>query len=58
MPTSMGWMGLEGVAAILASCAVEVRYPGRNADREDAHEALQSAKAIRNAARTLLGLAP
>lgn len=41
-------------ARILSAMAVEVRYPGMNADKEDADEALHSAEAIRDASRRML----
>jgi HEPN domain-containing protein len=55
-PSSLALVGLDEPANLLASCAVEVRYPGRSSDREDAREALKAAEAIRSAARQNLGL--
>ena len=55
-PSSLALVGLSEAANLLASCAVEVRYPGRSSDREDARDALAAADAIRSAARQVLGL--
>jgi len=41
-------------ARILSAMAVEVRYPGMNADEDDADEALHSADEIRDASRSIL----
>lgn len=55
-PVRLPLVGLGEAANLLSSCAVEVRYPGRLSDREDAREALKAAEAIRSASRQVLGL--
>ena len=55
-PSRLALVGLEVASDLLASCAVEVRYPGRSSDREDARETLKAAEAIRAASRQILGL--
>jgi HEPN domain-containing protein len=47
--------GIVKFARILSAMAVEVRYPGMDADEEDAGEALRSAHAIREVSRGILG---
>ena len=52
----------QGVQALRAACesptpyAVDFRYPGEDASDEDALGAIDHAKAVRNAVRSMLGL--
>jgi len=46
------WNRLE----LLSSRAVDVRYPGYTAELDEAHEALETAREFRHAARKILGL--
>lgn len=50
------WNSLVKCANTLSVMAVEVRYPGLSADRDDAENALKSAEAIRDAVRVALKL--
>lgn len=47
---------LRGHANVLVTQAVEVRYPGVSADRQDAEEALDATTAIRKAIRGWFGI--
>jgi hypothetical protein len=47
---------LEEAADALTSMGVEVRYPGLNADAEDAREAVTLATQMREMVRRALGL--
>jgi HEPN domain-containing protein len=51
-----GWQGFRQECEALTDNAIEVRYPGFSADREDAAAALATAQRLRRAAREALGL--
>lgn len=50
------WNTLKQAAITLSVMAVEVRYPGLSADRDDAESALRSAETIRDAVRVALNI--
>lgn len=52
------WEVQRGALATLSAFAVEVRYPGENADRALAREAVVLAGEFRRSARLALGLTP
>jgi HEPN domain-containing protein len=57
LPLSPDWGSYRQACDSLTSSAVEVRYPGFSADREDAEAAVQVMELLRGAARKALGLA-
>lgn len=57
-PSCPGWKAFVAQCDALTDSAVEVRYPGFSASREDAQAALETAERIRSAARAVLGLPP
>jgi HEPN domain-containing protein len=56
LPAEPQLVTLRQAARHLSDMAVEVRYPGISADREDAKEALHAAETIRAAVRTAFGV--
>ncbi|HEO71202.1 MAG TPA: HEPN domain-containing protein [Candidatus Hydrogenedentes bacterium] len=54
LPTFPGLDSLRGKLMSLSDMAVEVRYPGFSADKEDAEEALELARVVREEARGIL----
>jgi HEPN domain-containing protein len=52
-----GWAGLRVDVDALTDLGIEVRYPGKSADAEDAEYALTTAEAVRRTIRTSFGLA-
>lgn len=56
LPLSPDWGSYRQACDSLTSSAVEVRYPGFSADREDAEAAVQAMERLRRAARKVLGL--
>ena len=50
------WESCRGDLAILSAYAVEYRYPGESADRDQAREALKLCRSFRSQARVSLGL--
>ena len=57
-PVDASWESLRPQLERLTGFAVQGRYPGEQADKPTATEALKLAGAIRNAARASLGLSP
>jgi HEPN domain-containing protein len=56
LPLEDSWADVRPALEALTSQAVEVRYPGTSADRQDAEEAVESARRMRAAVRSALGL--
>jgi HEPN domain-containing protein len=56
LPVEPAWAGLRTDAHVLSDVAVEVRYPGLFAGREQAKDAVRRCDAIRLIARASLGL--
>jgi HEPN domain-containing protein len=52
------WVALSPQAARLNAYAVTFRYPGANATKEEAKQALKDCKTLRREARVSLGLPP
>ena len=57
-PVDASWESLRPQLERLTGFAVHGRYPGEQADKPTATEALKLARSIRAAARTTLGLSP
>ena len=55
-PSDPEWEALRPKLDALTSLGIEVRYPGVSADAEDAQEALETARIVRNLVRSSLGL--
>ena len=58
LPLEPTWASLRPQLDALTSLGIEVRYPGTLADREDAEEALRTARASRDIVRASLGIGP
>ncbi|MFH0965674.1 MAG: HEPN domain-containing protein [Planctomycetota bacterium] len=56
VPLEPPWERFRRALDALTSLGIEVRYPGVSADREDATEALNTARAVREAVRSALGM--
>ena len=56
LPRHPLWQSFEAACQTLTQYAVNVRYPGDDATKRDAREALQFATAIRREIRLVLGL--
>ncbi|NOZ21960.1 MAG: HEPN domain-containing protein [Planctomycetes bacterium] len=56
LPFEPSWVTLREDLDRLTDLAVEVRYPGLTADRDDAAKALHMAEKLRHLARIALGL--
>ncbi|MEW6359645.1 MAG: HEPN domain-containing protein [Planctomycetota bacterium] len=56
LPLEPSWITLREALDRLTDLAVEVRYPGLAADRNDAEQALRTAETFRALARKALGL--
>ena len=56
LPRHPLWQSFEAACQTLTQYAVNVRYPGDDATKRDAREALQFATAIRRKTRLVLGL--
>lgn len=54
-PLEPDWSHLRPALDALTSLGIEVRYPGTMADREDANEALETARCVRQLVCTVLG---
>jgi len=57
-PRDPRWHGFDAACHILTGYAVDTRYPGDDATKRDALEALKFVTAIRREARRALGLKP
>jgi HEPN domain-containing protein len=56
LPVEAMWDAMRADLAWLTTSAVEVRYPGETADRDDAKEAARVCKEVRTRVRERLGL--
>lgn len=56
LPIEPSWISLRNEAIVLSSFAVEFRYPGMNAIKSDAKEAIKHCRLIRNTARQSFNL--
>jgi HEPN domain-containing protein len=58
LPIEPDWEDLRDSLLGLTSIGIEVRYPGTEADQEDARQALESASRVRHVVRSTLHLDP
>ena len=56
LPLEPAWGHLQNDLDALTALGIEVRYPGTCADREDAEEAIRTARRVRDLVRPALGL--